>query len=263
MRISQLAEHCGVPATTLRFYEGAGLLQAGRTASVYRNVRRGGGGPPRVHQRGQASRSAALRDRRTPRREGGRGLRGREGRPAPPDRRPPGRSPKAGRELTSFTASLHTALEHLDALLDRTSQCDPECGFLTPPAPTGASRAVDVVLSPSNPVRSTTAASGSTRPRRHCAGPTSGFRPGTTAAASGARPRSRVRRGRVRVPVLPTPQAPTVPGVGRRRPSPLRRFRACGPGRHGIPCRQAPRTPMCSGASGRRSLRPVPVVPVP
>ncbi|WP_225900821.1 MULTISPECIES: MerR family transcriptional regulator [unclassified Streptomyces] len=36
MRNSQLAERCGVPATTLRFYEGAGLLPAGRTASGYR-----------------------------------------------------------------------------------------------------------------------------------------------------------------------------------------------------------------------------------
>ncbi|MEU7113856.1 MerR family transcriptional regulator [Streptomyces sp. NPDC046182] len=35
-RISQLAERSGVPATTLRFYETAGLLPAGRTASGYR-----------------------------------------------------------------------------------------------------------------------------------------------------------------------------------------------------------------------------------
>lgn len=35
-RISQLAERSGVPATTLRFYETAGLLSAGRTPSGYR-----------------------------------------------------------------------------------------------------------------------------------------------------------------------------------------------------------------------------------
>ncbi|MET9735741.1 MerR family transcriptional regulator [Streptomyces sp. NPDC006458] len=35
-RISQLADRSGVPATTLRFYETAGLLPAGRTASGYR-----------------------------------------------------------------------------------------------------------------------------------------------------------------------------------------------------------------------------------
>ncbi|MFJ8923786.1 MerR family transcriptional regulator [Streptomyces sp. NPDC102415] len=36
MRISQLAERSGVPATTLRFYEGAGLLPADRTPAGYR-----------------------------------------------------------------------------------------------------------------------------------------------------------------------------------------------------------------------------------
>ena len=36
MRISQLATRTGVPATTLRYYESAGLLPAGRTAAGYR-----------------------------------------------------------------------------------------------------------------------------------------------------------------------------------------------------------------------------------
>lgn len=35
-RISQLADRVGVPATTLRFYETAGLLSAERTPSGYR-----------------------------------------------------------------------------------------------------------------------------------------------------------------------------------------------------------------------------------
>ncbi|MBV9847455.1 MAG: MerR family DNA-binding transcriptional regulator, partial [Kutzneria sp.] len=35
-RISQLAERAGVPATTLRFYEQAGLLPAQRSESGYR-----------------------------------------------------------------------------------------------------------------------------------------------------------------------------------------------------------------------------------
>lgn len=35
-RISQLVERCGVPATTLRFYESAGLLPAERTPARYR-----------------------------------------------------------------------------------------------------------------------------------------------------------------------------------------------------------------------------------
>ncbi|WP_257141802.1 MerR family transcriptional regulator [Streptomyces sp. sk226] len=36
MRISQLAERSGVPATTLRFSEGAGRLPADRTPAGYR-----------------------------------------------------------------------------------------------------------------------------------------------------------------------------------------------------------------------------------
>ncbi|WP_262007887.1 MerR family transcriptional regulator [Streptomyces sp. FIT100] len=36
LRISQLAERSGVPASTLRFYETAGLLPAERTSSGYR-----------------------------------------------------------------------------------------------------------------------------------------------------------------------------------------------------------------------------------
>ncbi|WP_345128150.1 MerR family transcriptional regulator, partial [Streptomyces chiangmaiensis] len=61
-RISQLAEHSGVPASTLRFYETAGLLPAERTASGYRvygeDARRGwvrgllcGADPRRARQR--------------------------------------------------------------------------------------------------------------------------------------------------------------------------------------------------------------------
>lgn len=40
-------------------------------------------------------------------------------------------------ELTNFTASLHSALDHLDALPNRDEPCDPQCGFLTGPRPTG------------------------------------------------------------------------------------------------------------------------------
>ncbi|MFD6881832.1 MerR family transcriptional regulator [Rhodococcus sp. NPDC060084] len=39
MLISQFAEHTGVPATTLRYYESAGLVPAGRTDSGYRIYR--------------------------------------------------------------------------------------------------------------------------------------------------------------------------------------------------------------------------------
>ncbi|MFJ8753122.1 MerR family transcriptional regulator [Streptomyces sp. NPDC102441] len=149
MRISQLAERCGVPATTLRFYEGAGLLPADRTASGYR-----------VYGEGAVDRLAfigAAKHLGLPLEEIGELLAvwgAGSCADLKADLRPriAARLDEAGQraaELTSFTASLHTALEHLDALPDRTSPCDPECGFLTPPAPTGASRAVDVVLSPS------------------------------------------------------------------------------------------------------------------
>ena len=36
MRISQLATRSGIPASTLRFYDSAGLLPAARTAAGYR-----------------------------------------------------------------------------------------------------------------------------------------------------------------------------------------------------------------------------------
>ncbi|WP_416316268.1 MerR family DNA-binding transcriptional regulator [Streptomyces sp. S584] len=63
MRISQLAERSGVPATTLRFYEGVGLLPADRTPAGYRGVRRGRGRAAGVHRRGQAPGAATGGDR--------------------------------------------------------------------------------------------------------------------------------------------------------------------------------------------------------
>ncbi|WP_258566105.1 MerR family DNA-binding protein [Streptomyces parvulus] len=56
-------------------------------------------------------------------------------------------------ELAAFTASLQTALEHLDALPDRATPCDPACGFLGTPLPAAAgTQPVDVVLAPSRQV---------------------------------------------------------------------------------------------------------------
>ncbi|GAA2355209.1 hypothetical protein [Streptomyces violaceusniger] len=40
--------------------------------------------------------------------------------------------------LRTFTASLQHAFDHLDALPDRSTRCDPECGFLTPASTAGA-----------------------------------------------------------------------------------------------------------------------------
>ncbi|MCL7376547.1 MerR family transcriptional regulator [Streptomyces sp. 35G-GA-8] len=147
MRISQLAARCGVPATTLRYYESAGLLPADRTPAGYRAY--GEDSVERLAFIGAAKHlglpldeirellavweSGACREVKA------------ELRP-----RVAARLDEAERrvaELTAFTASLNSALEHLDALPDRAEPCDPQCGFLTRPRrPTSAP--VDVTLSP-------------------------------------------------------------------------------------------------------------------
>jgi MerR family transcriptional regulator, copper efflux regulator len=144
MRISQLAERSGVPATTLRFYETAGLLPAERTASGYRTY-----GPEaaerlafigaakqlglsleeiaellKVWQEGVCAEvKADLRPRIAAR---------------------IGEAEKRGVQLTAFTASLRRALQHLDELPDRPGRCDPQCGFLD--ARRAAAGPVDVAL---------------------------------------------------------------------------------------------------------------------
>jgi len=149
MRISQLAERSGVAATTLRFYEKAGLLTADRTPSGYRSydddaVQRlafiGAAkhlGLPleeiavllAVWQSGACAEvKASLRPRIAAR------LAEAEQRAA---------------ELAAFTSSLHSALAHLDTLPDRATPCDPECGFLSHPAPATLGRGTaGTVLSP-------------------------------------------------------------------------------------------------------------------
>ncbi|WP_326674677.1 MerR family transcriptional regulator [Streptomyces sp. NBC_01257] len=153
MRISQLAERSGVPATTLRFYEGAGLLHADRTPAGYR-----------LYGEDAVERLAfigAAKHLGLPLEEVGELLRVWEAgacRDVKADLRPriAARLVEAesrAAELAAFTASLHTALEHLDALPDRASPCDPECGFLAPSAPASVgTRVVDVVLAPSRQV---------------------------------------------------------------------------------------------------------------
>jgi len=132
MRISQLAERTGVPATTLRFYETSGLLRAGRTDSGYRvfgeesverlafiDAAKRLGLPLEeiaellaVWESGACSQvKADLRPRIAAR------LAEAEQRCA---------------ELTGFAAALRGALDHLDALPDRSEPCDPECAFLAP-----------------------------------------------------------------------------------------------------------------------------------
>lgn len=137
MRISQLAERSGVPATTLRFYESAGLITADRTPSGYRSydeeaVRRlafiGAAkhlGLPldeiaellAVWQAGACAEvKADLRPRIAARLA---------------------EAAQRASELAAFTASLHSTLEHLDALPDRATRCDPGCAFLSQPEAVG------------------------------------------------------------------------------------------------------------------------------
>ncbi len=137
MRISQLAERSGVPASTLRFYETAGLLPAGRTASGYRVY-----GPEATQrlafigaakqlglplgeiaellgtwQRGSCTEvKAGLRPRIAARLQ---------------------EAAERAAQLAAFTASLRRALQQLDELPDRAGRCDPECGFPGTPGPGG------------------------------------------------------------------------------------------------------------------------------
>ncbi|MGW3556754.1 MerR family transcriptional regulator [Streptomyces sp. NPDC000963] len=138
MRISRLAERSGVPATTPRFYEDKGLLPADRTPAGYR-----------VYGEDALARLSfidAAKHLGLPLEEIGELLRVWEAgacRDVKADLRPRIAARLAGAEartaeLAAFTASLHGALAHLDALPDRAGRCDPECGFLSPdpdPAP--------------------------------------------------------------------------------------------------------------------------------
>jgi DNA-binding transcriptional MerR regulator len=130
MRVSQLAERSGVPATTLRFYEAAGLLPAGRTASGYRVY-----GPEAVERLafiGSAKQLGLSLEEIA-------GLLGvwEEGACAQvkADLRPRiaarlAEAERRGEQLAAFTASLRRVLGHLDELPDRAGRCDPQCGFL-------------------------------------------------------------------------------------------------------------------------------------
>lgn len=132
MRISQLAERSGIPATTLRFYEGAGLLPADRTPAGYRCY--GEDAVERlafIRAAKHLGLSLAEIGRLLPVWENGAchevkaGLRPRIA----------ARLDEAGHrvaELTALRASLHSALGHLDALPERTGRCDPHCGFPGP-----------------------------------------------------------------------------------------------------------------------------------
>jgi MerR family copper efflux transcriptional regulator len=132
LRISQLAKRSGVPASTLRFYESAGLLPAGRTPAGYRVFDETA--LERLQFIGTAKRlglplediagllqtwaggsCAEVRAELRPRLAA--------------------RIAEAGQraaELAAFTAALRQAVRHLDALPERAGRCDSRCGFPGP-----------------------------------------------------------------------------------------------------------------------------------
>lgn len=135
MRISQLAERSGVPATTLRYYESAGLLAADRTPSGYR-----------VYEEPALERLAFIRAAKQV------GLPLDEIREllqvwhhgACVDVRQRMRPMMSARlddvtariaDLQRFAESLQSALSRLDALPDRNAPCDARCTFLQSPEP--------------------------------------------------------------------------------------------------------------------------------
>jgi MerR family transcriptional regulator, copper efflux regulator len=132
LRISELAERTGVPATTLRFYDDAGLLPAARTPAGYRiydeaaverlefiGVAKQLGLPleeiAELLQVWADGSCSQVRDGMRPRLAA---------RLAEAEQRTA--------ELTAFTVTLRSAIAHLDALPDRAGRCGPRCGFLSP-----------------------------------------------------------------------------------------------------------------------------------
>ncbi|RDI44467.1 MerR family transcriptional regulator [Nocardia mexicana] len=129
MRISELAEHSGVPATTLRYYEGAGLVPAERTEAGYR-----------VYREDSVRRLAvigAAKDLGLPLTDIAEVLAVWDGgacvevkselrpRVAASLERVEGRLA----ELADFAGGVRSALRRLDALPDRDGPCDDECGL--------------------------------------------------------------------------------------------------------------------------------------
>ena len=138
-RVSQLAAAGAVPATTVRFYESAGLLQAQRSESGYR-----------LFDDDALDRLAFIRAAKhvgLPLDEIGDLLSLRaqahctevrsQLRPKIATRLDEVREQIA--ELQAFARVLADSLDQLDALPDRPAPCDPECGFLRaagePPRP--------------------------------------------------------------------------------------------------------------------------------
>ncbi|WP_280268898.1 MerR family transcriptional regulator [Nocardia wallacei] len=129
MRISELAERSGVPATTLRYYENAGLMPAGRTGAGYR-----------VYGEDAVRRLAvigAAKELGLPLAEIAEVLAVWDGgacaevksqlRPRIAESLDRAQARLA--ELTEFAETARSALRRLDALPDRDGPCDDECGL--------------------------------------------------------------------------------------------------------------------------------------
>lgn len=130
-RISQLAERTGVPATTLRYYDAAGLLPAERSPAGYRLY-----GEAAVERLGfvasgkrlglpldeiaevldvwETGACAQVKADLRPRLQA---------RLADAERRRD--------EVDQSIGSLRNAVAHLDAMPDRSTRCEPNCGLLT------------------------------------------------------------------------------------------------------------------------------------
>lgn len=153
MRISQLSKASGVPASTLRFYEAAGLLPADRTPTGYRTYGQDAverldfigtaknlglsleviGELLQVWESGTCAQvKASLQPRIT-------------------TRLAETRAHTA--ELAALAEALRDTLAHLDALPDRTERCDPSCAPPAQSAPAAATpprQPVFIDLSPAN-----------------------------------------------------------------------------------------------------------------
>ncbi|QFG27127.1 MerR family transcriptional regulator [Actinomadura sp. WMMB 499] len=135
MRISQLAERTGVPATTLRYYEDAGLLPAGRTPAGYRTY--GDGAVRRLAFIGTGKHlglSLAEIRELLPVWEDGTCARVRS------DLRPRlaahlADTDRHAARLHAFAALLRSALDRLDALPERPGPCGDDCATLAEPPP--------------------------------------------------------------------------------------------------------------------------------
>lgn len=144
MRISQLAERAGVPASTLRYYEDAGLLAAVRTPAGYRDY--GEDAVERLEFIGAGKRLGLSLEEIAavlPLWEDGTCAQVRAALRPRVEARIADTAQRSAR-LESFAAFLHAALDHLDSLPDRAVRCDADCKL---PEPSSA----DVLMTGSAP----------------------------------------------------------------------------------------------------------------